>query len=81
MVSDLPVNPAKCEYCFFSMDPHQTLRQPQFTLIGTPLAFNPAPKFLGFAFDRTLSFGSHVQSIRTKFFLRFKALRSIASAS
>jgi len=61
--------------------PHQASHQPQLTLTGTPLTFNPAAKFLGVTFDRTLSFGSHVQSLRIKFFPRFQALRSIASAS
>jgi len=52
----------------------------QLTLTVTPLTFNTTPKFLGVTFDRIFSFGSHVQSLRTKF-SRFKALRSIASAS
>ena len=30
--------------------------------MGIPLLFNPTPKFLGVTFDRTLSFGAHVQS-------------------
>jgi len=46
-----------------------------------PLTFNPTPKFLSVTFVRTLSFGTHVQSLRTKFFPRFKSLRSIAFAS
>jgi len=71
-------NPAKYEWCFFSTDPQQASHQPQLTLSGTHLTFNPTPKFLGVTFDRTLSFGSHIQSFRTKFFPRFKALRSIA---
>jgi len=33
----LPVNPAKCECCFFNTDPHQASHQPQLTLTGTPL--------------------------------------------
>ena len=46
-----------------------------------PLLFNPTPKFLGVTFDRTLSFGAHVQSLCSKFYPRHKALRSIATAS
>ena len=43
--------------------------------------FNPTPTFLGVTFDRTLSFGPHVQSLCSKFYPRHKALRSIATAS
>ena len=39
------------------------------------------PNFLGVTFDRTLSFGAHVQSLCSKFYPRHKALRSIATAS
>jgi len=35
----LPVNPAKCECCFFSIDPHQALHQPQLTLTGIHPSF------------------------------------------
>ena len=43
--------------------------------------FIPTPKFLGVTFDRTLSFGAHVQSLCSKFYPRHKALRSIATAT
>ena len=49
--------------------------------MGFPLLFNPTPKFLGVTFDRTLSFGAHVQSLCSKFYPRHKALRSIVTAS
>ena len=76
----VPLNPKKCE-SFFSTDPHQTPFQPQLYLLGIPLSFNPTPKFLGVTFDRTLSFGAHVQSLCCKFYPRHKALHSIAIAS
>ena len=66
---------------FFSTDPHQATFQPRLNLLGFPLLFNPTPKFLGVTFDRTLSFGTHVQSLCSKFYPRHKALRSIATAS
>ena len=47
---------------------------------GHPLLFNPTPKFLGVTFDRTLSFGAHVQSLCSKFYPRHKALSSKATA-
>ena len=50
-------------------------------LMGIGLSFDPAPKFRGVTFDRTLSFGAHVQSLCSKFYPRHKALRSIATAS
>ena len=50
-------------------------------LLGIGLSFHPAPKFRGVTFDRTLSFGAHVQSLCSKFYPRHKALRSIATAS
>ena len=77
----LPLNPKKCESSFFSTDPHQATFQPQLNLMGFPLLFNPTPKFLGVTFDRTLSFGAHIQSLCSKFYPRHKALRSIATAS
>ena len=77
----LPLNPKKCESSFFSTDPHQATFQPRLNLLGFPLLFNPTPKFLGVTFDRTLSFGAHVQSLWSKFYPRHKALRSIATAS
>ena len=77
----LPLNPKKCESFFFSTDPHQATFQPRLNLLGFPLLFNPTPKFLGVTFDRTLSFGAHVQSLCFKFYPRHKALRSIATAS
>ena len=57
------------------------LSRPLLNLLGIPLLFNPTPKFLGVTFDRTLSFGAHVQSLCSKFYPRHKALRSIATAS
>jgi len=45
------------------------------------LVFNPSPNVISVMFDRTLSFGLHVHYLCPKFFPRFKALRSIASAS
>ena len=77
----LPLNPKKCESSFFSTDPHQATFQPRLNLLGFPLLFNPTPKFLGVTFDRTLSFGAHVQSLCSKFYPRHKALCSIATAS
>ena len=75
----LPLNPKKCESSFFSTDPHQATFQPRLNLLGFPLLFNPTPKFLGVTFDRTLSFGTHVQSLCSKIYPRHKALRSIAT--
>ena len=77
----LPLNPKKCESSFFFTDPHQTTFQPLLNLLGIPLLFNPTPKILVVTFDRTLSFGAHVQSLFSKFYSRHKALRSIATAS
>ena len=76
-----PLNPKKCESSFFSADTQQATFQPRLYLLGIPLSFNPTPKFLGVTFDRTLSFGAHVQSLCSKFYPRHKALRSIATAS
>ena len=59
----LPLNPKKCESSiFFSTDSHQATFEPRLNVLGFPLLFNPTPKFLGVTFDRTLSFGAHVQS-------------------
>ena len=77
----LPLNLFKCETSFFSLDPYQSRIQPSLHILNTPLKFNPHPTFLGVTFDRTLSFKYHVLSLRKKFHSRFRAFRSIASAS
>ena len=77
----LPLNPKKFESSFFSADPHQATFQPRLNFLGFPLLFDLTPKFLGVIFDRTLSFGAHVQSLCSKFYPRHKALCSIATAS
>ena len=77
----LPLNPKKCEFSFFPTDPHQATFQPRLYLLGIPLSFKPNPKFLGVTFNRTLSFGAHVQSVCSKFYPRHKPLRYIATAS
>ena len=77
----LPVNPLKFETSFFILDPYQSRIQPSLYILNTPLKLNPHPTFLGVTFDRTLSFKHHVLSLRKKFHSRFRAFRSIASAS
>ena len=77
----LPLNPSKCEACFFSVDPHQAHLQPNLLLLGSHFCFNPTPIFLGVTFDRTLSFCKHVSSLEAQFFPRLKALRCISASS
>ena len=77
----LPLNPIKCEASFFSVDPHQANLQPNLSLLGSRLHFNPTPTFLGVTFDRTFSFSKHVFSLKAKFFPRLKALRCITASS
>ena len=77
----LPLNPSKCEASFFSVDPHQANLQPNLLLLGSRLRFNPTPTFLGVTFDRTLSFSTHVSSLKAKFFPRLKALGCISASS
>ena len=77
----LPLNPSKCEACFFSVDPHQANLQPNLLLLGSRLRFNPTRTFLGVTFDRTLSFSRHVSSLKAKFFPRLKAIRCISASS
>ena len=73
----LPLNPSKCEACFFSVDLHQ----PNLLLLGSRLCFNPTPSFLKVTFDRTLSFSKHESSLKAKFSPRLKALRCISASS
>ena len=77
----LSLNPLICETSFFSLDPYQSRIQPSLYILNTPLKFNPHPTFFGVTFDRTLSFKHHILSSRKKFHSRFRAFRSIASAS
>ena len=72
----LPLNPKKCESSFFSTDSHQATFEPRLNLLGFPFLFNPTPKFLGVTFDRTLSFGAHVQFLCSKIYPRHKATAS-----
>ena len=76
-----PRDPLKCKTSFFSLDPYQSRIQHSLYILNTPLKFNPHPTFLGVTFDRTLSFKHHVLSLRKKFHSRFRAFRSLASAS
>ena len=77
----LALNPLKCKTSFFSLDPYQSGIQLSLYILNTPLKFNSHPTFIGVTFDRTLSFKHHVLSLRKKFHSRFRAFRSIASAS
>ena len=77
----LPLNALKCKTFFFSLDPYQSHVQPSLYILNTLFKFNPHPTFLGVTFDRTLSFKLRVLSLRKKFHTRFRAFRSIASAS
>ena len=72
----LPLNPSKYEI-FFSVDPHQV----NLLLLNFRLRFNPTPTFLGVTFNLTLFFSKHVSSMKTKFFIRLKALRCISASS
>ena len=76
-----PSQPLKCETSFFSLNPYQSRIQSSLYILNTHLKFNPHPTFLGVTFDCTLSFKHHVLSLRIKFHSRFRAFRSIASAS
>ena len=64
----------------FSVDPHHANLQSHL-LFNFPLCFNPTSTFLGFIFDRTLSFSKHVSSLKAKFFPCLKALRCISALS
>ena len=77
----LPLNPSKCEACFFSVDPHQANLQSNLLLLGFRLRFNSTSTFLGVTFDRTFSFSKHESSLRAEFFPRLKALRCIFASS
>ena len=77
----LPLNPSKCEASFFSVNPHQANLQLNLLLLGSRLRFNSTSTFVGFTFDRTLSFSKHVSSLKAKFFTCLKALRCISASS
>ena len=56
----LPLNPGKCEACFFSMDPHQANLLSHFSLLNYLLRFSPTYTFFGVTFNRTLIFYSSI---------------------
>ena len=56
----LPLNPGKCEACFFSMDPHQANLLSHFSLLNYRLRFSPTYTFFGVTFNRTLIFYSSI---------------------
>ena len=75
----LRLDPLKRETSFFSLDPYQFRLRPSLSILNTPLNFNPNSTFVTFV--RTFSFKHHVLSLRKKFHSRFRAFRSITSAS
>ena len=54
---------------------------PKLSLTNHRLAYNPTPKFLDITYDRTLSFSKHINSLKSRFLPRLKALRCISAAS
>ena len=68
----------KCECCLFTTDPHEAKYQPQLTLLGQLLRFNPTPCFLGVTFDRTLAFTAHTDKLQQKLKRRINTLKALA---
>ena len=60
---------------------YQSRIKPSLYILNSPLNFNPYPTFLGVTFNGTLSFKYYVLSLRKNFHSRFRAFRSIVSAS
>ena len=75
----LKLNAAKCEVAFFSMDPGEAGWKPTVTLNNIVLALNKTPTFLGVVFDRTLSFGPQVESLKKKVGSKCNLLAMVAS--
>jgi len=75
----LKLNAAKCEASFFSNDTREARWAPSISLLGTKLAFNKTPVFLGVVFDRTLSFGPQVEAVQRKVGERYNLLAVLAA--
>ncbi len=76
---EMVLNADKCEVTFFSTN---ELSNSQATIIEknhTRLHHSLLPKFLGFTFDRLLTFGPHIQSIATKAAARCRVLAFLTS--
>ena len=76
--SKLSLNAGKCEISFFSTDPREASWAPQVRLGGAELRYEPAPRFLGVTFDRTLTFRPHAEKIAAKVGKRCRVLAALA---
>ena len=75
----LKLNTSKCEVSFFTSDTHEAKWIPSITFNNQPFIFNKTPKFLGFTFDRSLTFLPHVDSVKLRVMSRIRILSSLSS--
>ena len=75
----LILNPAKCVASFFSTDPHEAKWIPSITINDQTIPVNKFPSFLGISYDRTLSFRTHAEIVKTRVLCRTRILASLAT--
>ena len=75
----LILNPAKCVASFISTDPHEAKWIPSITINDQIIPVNKFPSFLGISYDRTLSFRTHAEIVKTSVLCRTRILASLAT--
>lgn len=73
----LQLNEAKIEVSTFTLDPAGAKWVTSLRANGTPASFNPTPRFLVVAMDRTLSFDVHVSVVTKKATGKFQMLAAV----
>ena len=73
----LQLNTDKCETTLFTTDTHESKYIPHLTLSDNLIKFNATPKFLGVTFDRSLSFGTHINQLKRKMKKRAQVLQAL----
>ena len=74
----LLLNSAKWIASFFSTDPHEAIWIPSVTINDQIIPVNKFPSFLGISYDRTLSFRTHAEIVKTRVMSRTRILASLA---
>ena len=65
----------------FSLDPAETRREANLSLSNQRILHNPTPTFLGVTLDRTLTFNTHVKTVKGPMKARNNVLRAISGTT
>ena len=65
----------------FSLDPNEAKKEAKLVFNNKPVQHCPTPTFLGVTMDRTLTFGTHVKTVKARMKSRNNVLRAISGTS